>query len=164
MTTNNAKFIGVRRDTREQQLKNQQKTTIFAGFCQFFSHCFRVPRRAPMKFTSFVDIPGPVNLIKFQPNRHTGGWAIGRAVGQPGQKLSSASIWKSKIELQMYQLFAYYPDQLPMSVISQKKPTTLGNHHVKGFHDQSTQARGKWGVKCHTNFWTPCILRKIISL
>ena len=73
MTTNNAKFIGVRQDTREQQLKNQQKTTIFVGFCQFFSHCFRVPQRAPKKFTSFVDIPGPVNLIKFQPNRHTGG-------------------------------------------------------------------------------------------
>ena len=57
----------------------------------------------------------------------------------------------------MYQLFAYYPDQLPMSVISQKKPTTLGNHHVKGFHDRFTQAREKWGVKCHMNFWTPCI-------
>ena len=56
----------------------------------------------------------------------------------------------------MYQLFAYYPDQLPMSVISQKKPTTLGNHHIKGFHDQSTKAREKWGVKCHTNLWTPC--------
>ena len=61
----------------------------------------------------------------------------------------------------MYQLFAYYPDQLPMSVIPQKKPTTLCNHHIKGFHDRFTQAREKWGVKCHMNFWTPC---KFLSL
>ena len=56
----------------------------------------------------------------------------------------------------MYQLFAYYPDQLPMRIIPQKKATTLGNHHVKGFHDLSTQFREKGGVKNCTNFWTPC--------
>ena len=56
----------------------------------------------------------------------------------------------------MYRPVAYYPDQLPMSVIPQKKTTTLGNHHVEGFHDLSTQAREKWGVKNHMNFWTPC--------
>ena len=48
--------------------------------------------------------------------------------------------------------------QLPMSVMPQKKPTTLDNHHIEGFHDRSTQAREKWGVKISTNFWTPCIM------
>ena len=51
---------------------------------------------------------------------------------------------------------AYYPAQLPMSVIHQKKPKTFYFHHVEGYQDPSTWARVKGGVKKYTNFWTPC--------
>ena len=43
----------------------------------------------------------------------------------------------------------------PSSIIHQKKPKTLGYHHVEGYQDRSTWARVKGGVKNHTNFWTP---------
>ena len=62
----------------------------------------------------------------------------------------------------MYRPVAYNPDQLPMSVIPQKKPTTLGNQHIEGFRDWSVQAREKWGVKIITNFWTPCMWENLL--
>ena len=70
--------------------------------------------------------------------------------------LALSSAEKSEIQLKMYRPVAYYPEQLPMSVIPQKKPCSLGYHHVEGFCDLSTRAREKWGVKFATNFWTPC--------
>ena len=68
MATDDANFVGARRGTRAQQLKNHQKPTItrakngknrqfVKNFYRFFGHCSRVPQRAPMKFASFVAIP-----------------------------------------------------------------------------------------------------------
>ena len=54
---------------------------------------------------------------------------------------------------------AYYPAQLPMSVIHQKKPDPLDFHHVEGYQDPTTWARVKGGVKMLLNCWTPCIFK-----
>ena len=49
-----------------------------------------------------------------------------------------------------------------MSVIHETKPVSMRIHYVKGFHDPSTYAREKWGVKISTNFWTPCSFGQIM--
>ena len=49
--------------------------------------------------------------------------AIGRTISQPGAKMAKIlgqSEGKSEIELKLYRPVAYYPDQLPMSIIHQK--------------------------------------------
>ena len=46
----------------------------------------------------------------------------------------------------------------------QKKPETLGYHHVEGYQDPSTWAKVRGGVKMHTNLWTPCMCQILQSM
>ena len=41
-----------------------------------------MPYYSSIKCESFIAIPSPIDLLKCQPNRPSGGWAISRAVGQ----------------------------------------------------------------------------------
>ena len=59
------------------------KIIIFRGF---FRRCFRTPRCIPMKFESSIVMYSPIHLPKYQPNRPTGGRAIGRGVWQSKAK------------------------------------------------------------------------------
>ena len=59
------------------------KIIIFHGF---FRRCFRTPRCIPMKFESSIVMYSPIHLPKYQPNRPTGGRAIGRGIWQSKAK------------------------------------------------------------------------------
>ena len=51
---------------------------------------------------------------------------------------------------------AYYPDQLPMSIIHQKNSNPLVNTWFEGFHDLLIYTKVMGDQSCDTNFWTPC--------
>ena len=69
-------------------VQTRQKMAKIVSFCQFFSHCSFLPHRTQTILKSFIAIPLPVHLLKYQPNWPTGGWAISQAFGQIRQKLA----------------------------------------------------------------------------
>ena len=126
----------------------------------FFNCCAHVPQRIPTKFTLFVAMPKPVYHVKFQPDRPTGGRAVGRGVGQPGligQKRQKSSVFFFLLHFEP--LFTDPNINLQMSIWYQKNSTPLAVQHVEGFHHTSTLVKDNGGVKCDTNRESPCIKR-----